>query len=195
LVSLLAGALVVALTNSACVVMPNRESQANPPSPAQKSAAQVPPSGRATLTRFYKQDLAWSDCGPNQCARLTVPIDYSHPHGETLQLALLRVPATSPARRIGSLVVNPGGPGGSGVDYVSAAVFTKQVSAVYDIVGFDPRGVGRSSPVKCLNDREVDSFLGADPTPDDKTEEQQLAVYRNVRDQLRARIATELLRT
>jgi len=176
LVSLLAGALVVALTNSACVVMPNRESQANPPSPAQKSAAQVPPSGRATLTRFYKQDLAWSDCGPNQCARLTVPIDYSHPHGETLQLALLRVPATSPARRIGSLVVNPGGPGGSGVDYVSAAVFTKQVSAVYDIVGFDPRGVGRSSPVKCLNDREVDSFLGADPTPDDKTEEQQLAV-------------------
>ena len=175
LVVLLTGALAVALTISACTGdVPN---QAKPPSPAQKSSAQVPPSGAPSLARFYTQDLVWSDCGPNQCAKLTVPIDYSHPDGETLKLEVLKVPAAGPSERIGSLVVNPGGPGGSGVDYAKAADFivTKPVRAAYDIVGFDPRGVGSSSPVKCLSDRELDGFLGADPTPDDKAEEQQLA--------------------
>ena len=177
LVLSLAGALAVALTVSGCVIIPNGRSQAKTPSPAQKTAAQVPPSGEESLARFYTQDLTWSGCGPNQCARLTVPIDYSHPDGETLKLAVLKVAANSPSKRIGSLVVNPGGPGGSGVGYASAADFivTKPVRAAYDIVGFDPRGVGSSSPVKCLDDRELDSFLGADPTPDDKTEEQQFA--------------------
>jgi len=177
LVVSLAGALSVALAASACVVTPNGQDQARPPSPAQKSSAQVPPTGEPTLARFYTQDLAWSDCGANQCARLTVPIDYSHPDGETVKLEVLKVAAKSSAKRIGSLVVNPGGPGGSGIDYAKAADFivTAQVRAAYDIVGFDPRGVGSSSPISCLNDRELDGFLGADPTPDDKTEEQQLA--------------------
>jgi pimeloyl-ACP methyl ester carboxylesterase len=172
----LAGALVVALTVSACDVTPNGRSQARTPSPAQKSAAQVPPARGERLQRFYKQELVWSDCGPNQCARLMVPIDYSRPDGDTLKLALLKAVATSPSKRIGSLVVNPGGPGASGVDYAKAADFivTKSVRAAYDIVGFDPRGIGSSSPIKCLDDRELDSFLGADPTPDDKAEEQQL---------------------
>ena len=173
----LAGALVVALTVSACVVIPNGRSQAKAPSPAQRTAAEVPPSGQETLARFYTQDLAWSDCGPNQCARLTVPIDYSNPGGATLKLAVLKVAAKVASKRIGSLVVNPGGPGGSGVGYASAAdvIVTKAVRAAYDIVGFDPRGVGSSSPIKCLDDRELDSFLGADPTPDNKAEEQQFA--------------------
>jgi pimeloyl-ACP methyl ester carboxylesterase len=170
-----AGVLAVALAISACSVTSSRQSQARTPSPAQKSAAQVPPTGRPTLAKFYTQDLVWSRCGSNKCARLTVPIDYAHPDGPTVKLALLRVVSTRPSARIGSLVVNPGGPGGSGVDYVSAAVFTKKVRAAYDIVGFDPRGVGASSPVKCLNDRELDDFLGADPTPDSKAEEQQFA--------------------
>ena len=173
----LAVALVVTLTVSACVSTPSGQSQARTPGPAQKSSAQVPPTGQETLARFYTQDLAWSDCGPNQCARLTVPIDYSHPDGDTLKLAVLKVAAKSPSERIGSLVVNPGGPGGSAADYASQADFivTKPVRAAYDIVGFDPRGVGSSSPIKCLNDRELDSFLGSDPTPDDKAEEQQFA--------------------
>ena len=174
----LAGVLTVALTVSACVVIPDGQSQAKTPSPAQKTSTQVPPPGQETLAKFYTQDLAWSDCGPNQCARLTVPIDYSHPDGATLKLAVLKVAAKSPAKRIGSLVVNPGGPGGSGVDYAkfgADSIVTKPVRAAYDIVGFDPRGVGSSSPIRCLSDRELDSFLGADPTPDDKTEEQQFA--------------------
>jgi pimeloyl-ACP methyl ester carboxylesterase len=179
MVLMLAGALTVSLTISACAVAVTPSGQTQPwtPSPAEKSAAQVPPPGGRDLARFYKQDLAWSDCGADQCAKLTVPIDYSHPDGATIELSLLTVTATDPAGRIGALVVNPGGPGGSGVAYAKAADFivTGPVRAAYDIVGFDPRGVGTSSPIKCLNDRELDNFLGTDPTPGDRTEEQHYA--------------------
>jgi pimeloyl-ACP methyl ester carboxylesterase len=175
-VGALAASLTVMLTGSACVGTSGEQGPARTVSPAQKSAAQALPSDKEPLSRFYTQDLSWSPCGPDQCARLTVPIDYSHPEGATLTLAVLKVPAKDPSRRIGSLVVNPGGPGGSGVVYATGDnVTTNAVRAVYDIVGFDPRGVGSSSPIKCLNDRELDSFLGTDPTPDNKTEEQHLA--------------------
>jgi len=167
--------MAVALITSACAVTPDEQTQARKPDPAQKTAAQVPPTGRVSLAKFYKQDLAWSDCGDNKCAKLRVPIDYSRPDGGTLKLAVLKVVAKGPSRWIGSLVVNPGGPGGSGVAYASLATFTEPVRAAYDIVGFDPRGVGSSSPVRCLNDRELDRFLGTDPTPDDKSEEAQFA--------------------
>jgi pimeloyl-ACP methyl ester carboxylesterase len=171
---LLAGALAVALTISGCVS--DGSTQAKPLSPAQKSAAQVPPSGLVSLSKFYKQDLAWSGCGQNQCARLTVPIDYAHPESGTIRLSVLKVPSTDPSNRIGSLVVDPGGPGGSGVFYAAGSKFTDPVRAAYDVVGFDPRGVGTSAPVKCLSDRELDTFLGSDPTPDNSAEEQKLAV-------------------
>ena len=175
LVLSVAGALTAALTLSGCVVIPNGSRQAKTPSPAEKTAAQVPPTGQVTLSKFYKQDLAWSNCGENQCAKLTVPIDYSHPEGGTLQLSVLKVTSKNPSKRIGSLVVNPGGPGGSGVLYAAGTEFTDQIRGAYDVVGFDPRGVGTSAPVKCLTDRELDSFLGGDPTPDNATEEQKLA--------------------
>ncbi|HXR67335.1 MAG TPA: alpha/beta hydrolase [Dermatophilaceae bacterium] len=171
----LAGILAVVLT-SACSGAPDGRNQARTPSPAQKTSAQALPSGQEKLARFYTQDLTWSNCGPNQCTSLVVPIDYTRPDGATIKLAVLKVAAKSPSDRIGSLVVNPGGPGGSGVEYASHAddgIVTKAVRDVYDIVGFDPRGVGASSPVKCVNDRELDNLLGADPTPDDKAEEQQ----------------------
>jgi pimeloyl-ACP methyl ester carboxylesterase len=165
------------LTASACVTTSSEPSPARTVSPAQKSAAQALPTDKETLARFYTQDLAWSKCGPNQCAKLTVPLDYSHPDGDTVKLHVLRVPAKNPSRRIGSLLVNPGGPGASAEGYAAAAdvIVTKPVRAAYDIVGFDPRGVGLSSPIRCLSDRELDSFLGGDPTPDNKPEEQQLA--------------------
>jgi len=178
LVLSLTAALSVMLIGAACSVSPSGQDQARTPSPAQKSAAQAPPTDKETLARFYTQELAWSKCGPNQCAKLTVPIDYSHPDGDTIKLAVLRAPATNPSDRIGSLVVNPGGPGGSGVVYASHAddgIVTKPVRAEYDIVGFDPRGVGSSSPIKCLDSRELDAFLGGDPTPDNPLEEQQFA--------------------
>jgi len=174
----LVGTLVVALSLSGCSPTPDEPSRAKAPDPVKKSAAQVPPTGRATLAKFYKQNLAWSACGPNQCARLTVPIDYSHPDGATLRLSVLKVPAKDPSERIGSLVVNPGGPGASAtVGYAKFAdyIVSKAVRATYDVVGVDPRGVADSSPITCLNDRELDTFLGSDQTPDSKVEEQQLA--------------------
>jgi len=176
-VGVLAASLAVMLTGSACTSTSSEQSPVRTVSPAQKSAAQALPTDKEALARFYTQDLAWSECGNGQCAQLTVPIDYSHPDGDTIKLAVLRVAAKNPSERIGSLVVNPGGPGGSGVDYARAAdnIVTKPVRAVYDIVGFDPRGVGSSSPIKCLDNRELDTFLGTDPTPDNKLEEQQFA--------------------
>ena len=172
----LAGALALSLTISGCAS--KGLTQARTVSPAQRSAAQVPPSGQVSLSKFYKQALAWSDCGQDSCARLTVPIDYAHPDHGTIQLSVLKVPAKDPSNRIGSLVVDPGGPGASAtVGYARLADFivNKPVRAAYDIVGVDPRGVADSSPIKCLNDREMDTFLGGDPTPDNRAEEQKLA--------------------
>jgi pimeloyl-ACP methyl ester carboxylesterase len=126
------------------------------------------------LEEFYEQELAWSDCEGGECAELTVPIDYTAPDGETIQIALLRVPAEG--ERIGALVVNPGGPGSSGVDYAQSAglAFGEPLRAAYDIVGFDPRGVARSAPIECVDDAGMDEFLGADPTPDDPGEEEEV---------------------
>lgn len=127
--------------------------------------AQDAPEG---LEEFYGQDLEWSDCeGTFECAGLTVPIDYQEPEGGAIELALLRAPAQGQAQ--GSLVVNPGGPGASGVDYamMSAMVVSSEVREVYDVVGFDPRGVGRSAPIECFTDEQMDTMLGSDPSPDD----------------------------
>lgn len=141
-------------------------------SPSAAASATVP----AGLEKFYSQKISWRDClEGDSCGQLTVPLDYAQPDGATIKLALLKVPAKG--KRVGSLVVNPGGPGGSGVQYAMYAdyIVGKPVRAAYDIVGFDPRGVGESEPIVCLNDREQDAFLAGDPTPDDATEEQQFA--------------------
>jgi pimeloyl-ACP methyl ester carboxylesterase len=93
--------------------------------------------------------LAWSDCGDGlQCATAQVPLDYDQPNGRQISLALIKRPATDPAHRIGSLFTNPGGPGNSGVDFVrndAPGVYTPAVLARFDVIGFDPRGVGQSA--------------------------------------------------
>jgi pimeloyl-ACP methyl ester carboxylesterase len=122
------------------------------------------------LAGFYSQTLSWSACPADEalCATLTVPLDYRHPDDETIDLAVLKVPAADTDRRIGSLVVNPGGPGAPGTDYAASAsaVFREPLLDAYDIVGFDPRGTGDSDPVDCLSDDELDAYLAADPDPD-----------------------------
>ena len=101
-----------------------------------------------------------------ECATLEVPLDYTDPAGDTIDLALLRVPATGD--RIGSLVVNPGGPGAPGTDYAAQAesALRRPLLDAYDVVGFDPRGTGDSSPVDCLSDDDLDAYLAQDPDPD-----------------------------
>ena len=128
---------------------------------------------RPALARFYGQQVSWSSCRDGDlCAKLTVPLDYAKPAGPTLGLALLKVPATEPAARIGSLVVNPGGPGASGTDYAANAtqVFRDPILQAYDVVGFDPRGTGASDPVDCLGDGELDQYVAEDPDPDTPAE-------------------------
>ncbi len=101
--------------------------------------------------------LSWTPCfsssGPFECSTMQAPLDYANPHGEHITLALVKLPATDRAHRIGSLFVNPGGPGGSGVDFVVGAgqtMLTPEVRARFDIVGFDPRGIARSTPLRCF---------------------------------------------
>jgi pimeloyl-ACP methyl ester carboxylesterase len=83
---------------------------------------------------------------------MPVPLDYDQPNGASILLSLIRLPATDPDHRIGSLLVNPGGPGGSGVDLVlfGAEFIPQEIRARFDIVGFDPRGIARSTPVRCF---------------------------------------------
>ena len=107
-----------------------------------------------------------------QCADLTVPLDYAKPKGRAITISVIKVPARNEKRRIGSMVVNPGGPGGSGIDYATRGTSTWGVALLraFDLVGFDPRGVGESSPVECRSDEQIDAYVSGDPDPDDAAE-------------------------
>jgi len=118
------------------------------------------------LASYYSQELQWSDCNSSdQCTKLTVPLDYARPSGRTIELNVLKVPAADPGSRLGSLVVNPGGPGEPGASYAVQGGFGRPLRDHFDIVGFDPRGAGSSSPVDCLSDSDLDRYLSADPDP------------------------------
>ncbi|GAB3790287.1 alpha/beta hydrolase [Nocardioides ungokensis] len=141
-----------------------------PTTTPEPSATRAPSPG---LARFYTQRLDWSSCRDGDlCARLTVPLDYQHLDGRTIDLALLKVPAQDPAQRIGSLVVNSGGPGAPGTDYAAGAsqAFGQPLLDRFDIVGFDPRGTGSSDPVDCLSNAQLDGYVAADPSPDTAAE-------------------------
>jgi pimeloyl-ACP methyl ester carboxylesterase len=153
------------------------------------SSADVRPT---TLAEYEDQEIDWGSCedfdppeGATsdgfECGYLLVPLDYGDPAGATVEIAVARRPARDESR--GALVVNPGGPGGSGVDYAFNDTFavSADVVAEYDLVGLDPRGVSRSEGVDCLDDEEVDDYLAADVTPDTASEE---AVYQAVLDRL-----------
>jgi pimeloyl-ACP methyl ester carboxylesterase len=134
------------------------------------------PAVSGKLRPFYRQHLAWTSCPGGQCTRLRVPLDYSRPGGRTITLKVLRVPARDQAHKIGALVINPGGPGGSGVQYAQAAtaVFGEPVLDHYDVVGFDPRGVGDSTPLQCVGTAQLDALVSYDPDPDTAAERDRL---------------------
>jgi pimeloyl-ACP methyl ester carboxylesterase len=114
----------------------------------------------AALAPFYGQHLDWRACGTFQCAKAKVPLDWSDPSSGSVELALIRHYATG--KRLGSLLVNPGGPGGSGVDFIRDSLsyaVDKKLQDHYDIVGFDPRGVGASTAVKCYDAKKMDEYL------------------------------------
>ncbi|WP_255952295.1 alpha/beta hydrolase [Streptomyces odontomachi] len=107
-----------------------------------------------------------------QCATLKAPLDWQHPKGSTIGIALIRATASGPKnRRIGSLIFNFGGPGGSGVTTLPAfGTEYNKLRTRYDLVSFDPRGVGRSAGVRCKNDKQLDAYFQQDSTPDTSAE-------------------------
>jgi pimeloyl-ACP methyl ester carboxylesterase len=126
------------------------------PSAGATSASSASGTGAAAVPRLH-----WGSCaaeGPDleafQCATAVVPLDYDRPTGKQITLALARLPASDPSRKIGSLFLNPGGPGGSGVDFLFGAgpfLYSDEVRARFDLVGFDPRGIIRSTPLRCYD--------------------------------------------
>ncbi|WP_199487269.1 alpha/beta hydrolase [Actinomadura spongiicola] len=127
------------------------------------AAAPAPGPSRApasgALTRFVDQPVAWDTCPEDaadlreagaQCAELTVPLDHAAPNGTTIKIAVSRIKAKDRAHRRGILLSNPGGPGGPGLEYTAALrPAMKDVADRYDLIGFDPRFVGRSTPIYC----------------------------------------------
>jgi pimeloyl-ACP methyl ester carboxylesterase len=153
-VGALAVVLAAALALSGCGILPlfpgGGGGGADRPGP---TGEDVP----AELEQFYTQELDWSGCGASgiDCTEVTVPVDWQNPGGDTTVVAIAR--HTAPGTPLGSLLINPGGPGGSGYDFVHdsvSAVVSAAVLAKYDVIGFDPRGVNHSAPVECYTDSD-----------------------------------------
>ena len=122
-----------------------------------------------TVASYYSQHLDWKPCSNGfLCARLQVPFDYSRPGWRQFSLPLIKLPAAKPSQRQGALVINPGGPGGSGVQFARDArsEFTTSVLDRFDIVGFDPRGVGGSVPaLRCMSGKALDKYFSTNDAP------------------------------
>ena len=160
---LVAAALAIILPLTGCVTSFLPKTEATKSTPTNEKVA-------ADLKPFYSQVLNWKSCegGDFQCATAKAPMDWKNPSTKSIDLALIRKTATGTA--LGSLLVNPGGPGGSGYDFIRDSLdyaVDGKLQQNYDIVGFDPRGVNKSSAVKCYQDpAEMDKFLfGNSPNP------------------------------
>jgi pimeloyl-ACP methyl ester carboxylesterase len=152
-----AGAMALVLAVASCSLFGGGGDGPKSASPGQSEPA-VAAAAPAELRDFYSQHVDWTPCEADfTCAKIKVPLDYGKPDGDSIEIAALKLSAKD--RKIGSLLVNPGGPGGSGYDFVKDGAtnnISESVRAKYDVVGFDPRGVKRSAPVTCLTDQERD---------------------------------------
>ncbi len=142
------------------------------------TAPSAPPnqstSTQAGLEFFYNQQIDWRNCGDADCTTFEVPLNYQDPQGDRVTLSMTKVRARGES--IGSLFVNPGGPGGSAFEYAKAAdyIVTDQIQESFDVVGVDPRGVGQSDTIRCLTDQQIDVLISADGSPDTELEESRL---------------------
>ena len=155
IVVVLVGALLVGCSVPGKVQTPVESATA-----AANGSASGAPAG---FEDYYGQQLEWSDCGSGfECATAKAPLSWHDADSKSIELALRRMPARGD--KAGSLLVNPGGPGGSGVDFLQGAIgtFGKPLRDSFDIVGFDPRGVGKSTPVRCFDDKRKDESLSKD---------------------------------
>ena len=122
------------------------------------------------LERFYNQTIDWEDCPDGasfKCGTVTVPVDYDHPDGQTITLAVKKLPALDGDAEHGSLFTNPGGPGLSGIEPMEdTSSMPEDLRTGYDMIGFDPRGVGQSTPITCWSEDEIKQYLA---NPNDPT--------------------------
>ena len=173
-----AGAVLAALMlSTALTACQPQASAASTTPPTSAPTPTAPASGSSDgsqsdiprgLESFYSQSIDWQDCpdgAPFKCGTVTVPLDYEHPDGRTITIALKKLPASDGNAEYGSLFTNPGGPGASGIETVKdPAAMPEELRGAYDIIGFDPRGVGQSTPITCWTDDEIKQSLAA---PDD----------------------------
>ncbi|MBX3116930.1 MAG: alpha/beta fold hydrolase [Cryobacterium sp.] len=153
--SLLALTAILVVSLSGCVNFFLPEKPVHTSSPTGET-------GDSSIEPYYSQVLNWKNCnGSFLCATAKAPMDWSNPEKGEIDLALIRAKASG--KKLGSLLVNPGGPGGSGYDMIADSLtyaVDSKLAANFDIIGFDPRGVGRSSAVSCYKDpAQMDSFL------------------------------------
>jgi pimeloyl-ACP methyl ester carboxylesterase len=143
-----------------------------PPSVGPNGVAASPSVGQSPsgTPEIHIGPARWSDCGRGfQCATITVPLDYATGTG-AMKLSLVRLPARDAKARIGPLLVNPGGPGASGVEFVrdNIEAFPSNLRRRFDLIGFDPRGVNESSGIRCIDN--LDPRADLDPSPDTSRE-------------------------
>jgi pimeloyl-ACP methyl ester carboxylesterase len=183
--SLIASVAVTLLVSAACTKDKAADAPKTTPAPATSSASvSSAPAGPTATARptAAPAGIAFSDCSEQfqaairspkaksmvfSCGKLAVPLDYARPTGTRIDLFVVKVHSKSQktSARIGSLVVNPGGPGGSGVNLAAGLVssLSSDVLDRFDVVGFDPRGVGLSGPLQCISDKQKDQLSAADP--------------------------------
>jgi len=129
-------------------------------------------STTTTAKKIIQGKVEFEQCGSFECATISVPMNYDKPKGRKIDIAITKKPAADKSKRIGVLIVNPGGPGGSGIDFVkqnSSFLFTDEVLDRFDIIGWDPRGVGLSTRPECAESLDT-LFKGIDYSPDDQAE-------------------------
>lgn len=158
---------LVALVLAGCTPSKTQVSPPEGQAVPQASGGSSPSSEPAKpVEDVYDQQVQWEECGLLECAVVQVPVDWSDPQGPTTSISINRHAARNSSERIGSLLINPGGPGGSGLNFTQSLVMIAGADLVdsYDIVGFDPRGVGASSPVECGTGEQIDAFYLPDVT-------------------------------
>ncbi|MGX1548015.1 alpha/beta hydrolase [Streptomyces adustus] len=179
-----AGALVTATLIAGAFAAPTANAESRPGQDREARGAAI------AAERAAKAGIDWKDCPadwglekPIQCGYVTVPLDYARPDGKKIQLAVDRIGNTgTKEERQGALVYNPGGPGGSGMRFprrvTTKSALWANTAKAYDFVGFDPRGVGHSAPISCIDPQEFVKAPKADPVPDseaDKRVQRKLA--------------------
>ena len=197
------GAPVVRPAGATSTTTPQSSSTSTKPTAT--SATSGPTSAPSAST------VAWSTCSDDllggtvdssivDCATLAVPLDYTQPDGKTIDIAMIRWPAPKGAKRIGSLLINPGGPGGSGQDFLTGIVSRNEAKLAdlhegFDIIGFDPRGVNGSGGLSCVDGPTLDEAFSIDQTPDTPAEVKTKKDYEDlVKNACKAKYSEDFLK-